>query len=175
MTNSTPRPAGNTRKSRPNVDDRLALRVEMMRAYGDFRNGSLTIDATKRFTRKCTADEIRASLAIGGELPDGFVMPTGGAKVVFRGREVVPVAYPKGVMCALQRTAHCPSKHGHALQITHPFKRDANGEVILPVQPDETYAEMDRKLPGAKGGEYKLHNLQPACKACNLDKSDKLI
>ena len=37
---------------------------------------------------------------------------------------------------------------------------------------DFAHVEADRKLPGSAGGSYRRENVQPACRNCNLARSD---
>ena len=39
-------------------------------------------------------------------------------------------------------------------------------------QGDPKAATLDHVVPLAKGGEWKLYNLVPACRACNMKKAD---
>jgi len=34
--------------------------------------------------------------------------------------------------------------------------------------------EADRIIPGSQGGSYRRDNVQPSCRSCNLERSDKV-
>jgi len=55
------------------------------------------------------------------------------------------------------------------------FKRDDFRCQYCGKSGKETILEIDRKIPGSKGGKYTLENSVTACIDCNRGKSDKFI